>query len=479
MSNQIIFMKNLEYIDFIVYLFRTAFICLFSYLTFIKFSESSFKSFLHNLVTFVFIIFNTFIVSYMKFYISSQSSIFFLILTLSIIFSISNDTDFSVGLFLTLVSTCINYILYSLSIVFSFLPVLLFHITNDYISLLIILFLYTFLFFIFIHQKKLKHGISFIKKISTNDYTNLLILNSSILILFFFNAFKVNYHTPSIYSLQFYIISLVIFFITIYQSFSLYYKHNLLVKELNDTKLELEKKDKEIERLEKENLEFSKTSHSIAHKQRVLEYKLNQLQLNTEFANELDFSDKLKEISDTYSSNVTNLTLPKTSIENIDDILEYMQSECTKNNINFELQLNGDIFSMVTTVINKEKLEILLADHIKNAIIAINSSKNINKSILVRLGLTNDIYSIYFYDSGIEFDENVLSSLGKEQITTHKDIGGTGCGFLNTFDTLKEFNASLEINEISAPCKDNYTKSIVIKFDGKNDFEINSYKKQE
>lgn len=339
--------------------------------------------------------------------------------------------------------------------------------------------LYFLLINIIFKFNRLKYGISFINKSFNNETLTLIILNISTVILIFFillprlsNYFTINV-AATLVPLS------IIMAITIYKSFSLYYKHNLLVKELNDTKLELEKKDKEIERLEKENLEFSKTSHSIAHKQRVLEYKLNQLQLNTEFANELDLSDKLKEISDTYSSNVTNLTLPKTGIENIDDILEYMQSECTKNNINFELQLNGDIFSMVTTVINKEKLEILLSDHIKNAIIAINSSENINKSILVRLGLINNIYSIYFYDSGIEFDEKVLSSLGKEQITTHKDIGGTGCGFLNTFDTLKEFNASLEINEISAPCKDNYTKSIVIKFDGKNDFEINSYKKQE
>ncbi len=379
----------------------------------------------------------------------------------------------------TFLSLCINFIILLICSITNYIMSSIFNIHNAIISFILIFSLYAFLLYSILKLSKFKYGVIFINKTANNENIDLIILNiSMVLFLFFVLLPRMNYYFTQniIFIIAFFS---VIMAITIYKSFSLYYKHNLLVKELNDTKLELEKKDKEIERLEKENLEFSKTSHSIAHKQRVLEYKLNQLQLNTEFANELDLSDKLKEISDTYSSNVTNLTLPKTGIENIDDILEYMQSECTKNNINFELQLNGDIFSMVTTVINKEKLEILLADHIKNAIIAINSSKNINKSILVRLGLINDIYSIYFYDSGIEFDENVLSSLGKEQITTHKDIGGTGCGFLNTFDTLKEFNASLEINEISAPCKDNYTKSIVIKFDGKNDFEINSYKKQE
>ena len=403
----------------------------------------------------------------------------FIILISLISFLIHNNFKIFHSLVITFLSLCINLVLFFIAAMTNFILITITSIHNLTLSFIVIMSLYFLLINIIFKFNRLKYGISFINKSFNNETLTLIILNISTVILIFFillprlsNYFTINV-AATLVPLS------IIMAITIYKSFSLYYKHNLLVKELNDTKLELEKRDKEIERLEKENLEFSKTSHSIAHKQRVLEYKLNQLQLNTEFANELDLSDKLKEISDTYSSNVTNLTLPKTGIENIDDILEYMQSECTKNNINFELQLNGDIFSMVTTVINKEKLEILLADHIKNAIIAINSSENINKSILVRLGLINNIYSIYFYDSGIEFDEKVLSSLGKEQITTHKDIGGTGCGFLNTFDTLKEFNASLEINEISAPCKDNYTKTIVIKFDGKNDFTINSYKKQE
>lgn len=47
---------------------------------------------------------------------------------------------------------------------------------------------------------------------------------------------------------------------------------------------------------------------------------------------------------------------------------------------------------------------------------------------------------------------------------------------MNTFDTLKKYNASLIINELNPPCADNYTKSIVIKFDGKHEFKINSYR---
>ena len=66
----------------------------------------------------------------------------------------------------------------------------------------------------------------------------------------------------------------------------MYYKHKLLVSELNETKLELDEKNKEIASLEAENLEFSKSFHSIAHKQKSLEHKLNELMLKTEAAEE-------------------------------------------------------------------------------------------------------------------------------------------------------------------------------------------------
>lgn len=469
---------NYDNINVILNFFKIFFLSLFSFYTSLKLSHQT----NHSSPFLILFIMLDFIVSILtSYFINISPSVFstpVIIVFVFILFLVFNNFHLFHSVIISAISLVLNYVAYFVAGIFIYLFSAVFSVRNLNIFFPILIIIYTTIILSILKQKRFKYGLTFINQYSNNSFLDIVLLNiSAITLLFVALIPRVDY--SFILNIAFsLIIYIFIISLTIYKSFSLYYKHNLLVKELNDTKLELEKKDKEIERLEKENLEFSKTSHSIAHKQRVLEYKLNQLQLNTEFANELDLSDKLKEISDTYSSNVTNLTLPKTGIENIDDILEYMQSECTKNNINFELQLNGDIFSMVTTVINKEKLEILLADHIKNAIIAINSSENINKSILVRLGLINDIYSICFYDSGIEFDENVLSSLGKEQITTHKDIGGTGCGFLNTFDTLKEFNASLEINEISAPCKDNYTKSIVIKFDGKNDFEINSYKKQ-
>lgn len=49
-------------------------------------------------------------------------------------------------------------------------------------------------------------------------------------------------------------------------------------------------------------------------------------------------------------------------------------------------------------------------------------------------------------------------------------------GFMNTFKTLRKYNASLIINEIGEPSIQNYTKLVCIKFDGKNEFKIITYK---
>ena len=158
-------------------------------------------------------------------------------------------------------------------------------------------------------------------------------------------------------------------------------------------------------------------------------------------------------------------------------MLKYMQSECNKNKIELILQIKGNIHQMTNNYIEKEELEILLADHIKNAIIAINHTDNINRTIMVKLGKIESGYGISIYDSGAEFEKETLDSLGKKPSTTHADEGGTGMGFMNTFETLAKHKASLEIKEYNKPSRDNYTKVINIKFDKKNEFKIESYRR--
>lgn len=401
-----------------------------------------------------------------------------LIFILGCMQSIINKQKIGYSILLITIALAINYIILFLTTVLTFPINIFYNIKNDYINLMLIIIIYLILICLLFKIKKFKHGFLFLKRNIENEYIEIWVLNISSIILFssiIFNSS--NFQITRKLFIGFIIFS-IIMFITIQKSLQLYYKQRLLVQDLEETKKELEDKKKEIKQLEQENLNFSKTSHSIAHKQKALEYKLNELALKNEIAEEIDVKNRLSNITKQISEE-PEIEIPKTNISEIDDMLNYMKSECIKNKIKFEVQLNGNIYQMINNHITKEELEILIADHVKNAIIAVKCSNNSNRSILVRIGKIDGQYSIYIYDSGIEFEINTLHKLGKIPSTTHKESGGTGMGFMNTFDTLKKHKASITINEYGKPAKDNYTKVIMIVFNKKDEFNIISYRQKE
>lgn len=401
-----------------------------------------------------------------------------LIFILGCMQSIINKQKIGYSILLITIALAINYIILFLTTVLTFPINIFYNIKNDYINLMLIIIIYLILICLLFKIKKFKHGFLFLKRNIENEYIEIWVLNISSIILFssiIFNSS--NFQITRKLFIGFIIFS-IIMFITIQKSLQLYYKQRLLVQDLEETKKELEEKKKEIKQLEQENLNFSKTSHSIAHKQKALEYKLNELALKNEIAEEIDVKNRLNNITKQISEE-PEIEIPKTNISEIDDMLNYMKSECIKNKIKFEVQLNGNIYQMINNHITKEELEILIADHVKNAIIAVKCSNNSNRSILVRIGKIDGQYSIYIYDSGIEFEINTLHKLGKIPSTTHKESGGTGMGFMNTFDTLKKHKASITINEYGKPVKDNYTKVIMIVFNKKDEFNIISYRQKE
>ena len=373
------------------------------------------------------------------------------------------------------IGICISNIVFLMSTGICAIPSIIFEIYNDGIALIFMGIIYVILLCLIMNIKKLNKGLTFLSKKMKSDFFDVLMLNLGAIILFFIGIVKISSFDKKAEVFIGVITLSITMFLTIQKSFQVYYKQKLLIQELNETKEDLKNKTEEVQKLEQENLNFSKRSHSLAHKQKSLEYKLNQLLLTTEISDEKDLKDQIQKVSkELYSKPI--IELDKTGIAQIDDMLNFMQSECIKNNIDFNLQLSGNIYHIINNIITEEELEILLADHIKDAIIAIKHTDNVNKSILVRLGKIEDCYGLYIYDSGIEFEKETLENLGKKPSTTHKDEGGTGMGFMNTFDTLRKCKGSLIINEIGKPSKENYTKVIMIKFDNKNEFKVVSYK---
>ena len=460
----------------IIYTLKIISISIMTYYTNTKITNVKFNN---KIIILILLITSAAICSVIKYLSNSMLSIICLIFLLSSLFARFSNNRLGYSLLINSVSISINYIFFIIAIIITYFPYKIINIENDYINLLLIDFVYFLMIILFFKIKRFKNGFNFIKRTRTNEILEIITMSISVILVFSFTMLSnINKEITKDVFISFIIFS-IIMFITIQKSLQLYYKQKLQQKELEETKEELEKAKKEITELEQENLNFSKKSHSIAHKQKALEYKLDQLLLNNEIAEEIDIKDKIKEISKQIQNEDTTIELTKTNIEEIDDMLKYMQSECEKNKINFELQVNGNIHHMVNKFVAKENLEILLADHIKNAIIAINYSENINRSILVKLGLIDGIYSIYIYDTGIEFEIKTLQNLGQTPSTTHADNGGTGMGFMNTFDTLNKYKASIIINEYGKPSEDSYTKYIAIKFDNKNEYKITSYRSEE
>lgn len=408
----------------------------------------------------------------------------FIILFLSFYLCKTKEINIGYSVIVNLLSLGINYTLFSIAVIICGIINNLIKIENLCMAISILL-LYIALFELFFIPRKFKNGFDFIQENIKDGNVDNIILNISAIIIFFV-TFLTNTNSIKANNIFIAIILIsIIMFITISKSFQLYYKHRLLMKELDRLNAEIEDLNKNNKELETENIEINKINHTLSHKQKALEHKINKFLMNTEIAKEItpveekDIKEKLEDISKEVYKEKAIVTLKKTEIPNIDNMLEFLQEECTKNKIEFELQILGNIFYMINHYITKEDLEILIADHVKDAIIAVNHSDNEYRSILVRLGKIDNIYSLYIYDSGIEFEEETLNNLGKKPCTTHAEEGGSGLGFMNTFDTLRKYKASLTIKEISKPTKENYTKIIIIKFDGLNEFTIDSYKKQQ
>lgn len=460
---------NIEKSDVYITCAKRIFILLYTYYVFYKITNNKFKLEIKYFFSIINVILLAIFATVIKYNVNNFISLFISIFLLSIICSYITKNKIGYVLVDIIIAIGINYIIFFIDIVATFFINLIYTINNDYINFLMMIIIHTAIVRICVHIKRIKNGISYLNNREENTYFDILALNISLIIvisfIFFSNMDSKNEISKNIFFI-FFVVS-IIMFLTIKKSIEAYYKQKLLIQDLNETKKELEEKKKEIEELESENLNFSKKSHSLAHKQKSLEFKINKLLMNSENAKELRLEDDLKNISKELYENSKLPQLEKTGITEIDDMLSVMQEECRINGIDFSLQLKGNIYQMTNNFVTKEELSILLADHIKDAIIAIKHTDNINKSIMVRLGKIDENFGLYIYDSGIEFPKEVLENLGKKPITTYSDEGGTGMGFMNTFDTLKKHNASLIIESIGKPSKDNYTKVIKIIFDNK------------
>lgn len=465
--------------------FNNFFINLFSMIIFIKIMNIKEISFLGKIGFFIFNILLTAIYIVCRKYVDIVFCNFILITIQATFFSVTNWIRFSNSLVAAVISYTISYILNIFS-AFAEFPIQKILYLNDTIieNIIINIMLKNIIEALLVYAickiKKISNGINFLKR--KNEFLEIAIINISI--IFMLVQGLIGYNNKEVYKslLYYYVMIGIVTVCVVYKTIVLYYKQKLTDDTIEEMKSELDEKDNEIKRLTEENFKVHKVNHEFYNKQKALE-KMVRDSMNMESGEELAVLERIENVTKEHSESMKSLKsldeLPHTEIPEIDDMFSYMRQECVDSNIEFALRVRGNVFYMINNLIAKEKLETMIGDHIRDAIIAVNSSDNKNKKILVSIGKESSIYELCIFDTGIEFEIDTLNRLGLEQVTTHKEEGGTGIGFISTFETMRESKASLEIEEIGKICSDNYTKAVKIIFDGKNEYRIKSYRKDE
>ncbi len=340
------------------------------------------------------------------------------------------------------------------------------------------------LVYLFFKIKRFKNGFAFLKNDKLNRKVtsitiSVIILSISIILGLHYNAWIETFLIIGI------AVGGILMLYWIKKSITKYYKEKMKERTVEIQQEQIKQQDEKIKDLQTELADVLQINHKYSHRISAMEKAViklgTKLQTNEEFAEEYgDILSSIKKLSKEYKEEVASVIketkLPKTNIFSTDNLLEYMKQEAEKDKISFELKIDFDINEILETKIPQNKLETMLADHIRDAIIAINCSENKDRRIKVVLDKEDNNYQIKFYDTGREFEIETLSKLGLKRTTTHKATGGSGIGFMTTFETLKQCKASLIIEEYS---NQEYTKAVIIKFDNKNEYRIHSYRAEE
>lgn len=387
-------------------------------------------------------------------------------------------------LIVNLISNAIVYILFGISAIAEVPIMMIGKIESRTINFILIIIIEAIALLNFFRINRLKNGLGFLSDNIINEYLSIILINISSVMILIYYVYGNYYGNLTTQLIICFVILSIVTIIMIQKTLTLYYKQKLLAKNIEDYKSEISSKDAQIKALSDEKYKISKLNHEFYNRQKALIYKVEEMMhMNTEVSNELDITKQINELTREYTDKAQEIKtldkLPCTRIIEIDDMFKYMQVECKNKNIQFNLKINGNIYYMLNHKINQSRLVTLIGDHVRDAIIAIDFSNNNFRSILAVIGENNGVYEFCVFDTGIEFEIDTLLKLGLKPATTHEDAGGTGIGFMTTFETMKETKASLIINEMHAMSSTDYTKSVTIRFDGKNEYRIKSYRGDE
>ena len=316
----------------------------------------------------------------------------------TIVLSRLTGNKFGYSIIVTLMAYAVTFVAHIISVTLQFIPYKmlykLFLTENRHLSLIIISLIEFALLYAFFKIRRFKNGFSFINNKLNNEITDLITINISSIIIIIYCLFIV-YQDEIAKNLfiTFLMIGTMMFF-TIKKMITMYYKQKLLTDTMEEYKKEIAEKQNEIDKLKSDKQSVSKITHEFYNRQKALELlvagNMNPNNIDKENASQ-NVLNIIESLTSEYSQRFEEIKelpkLDKTDIPEIDNMFTYMQSECNKNNIEFNLKIVGSVHSLVNNIIPKNKLETLIGDHLRDAINAVNLCSTKNKEILAVLGI--------------------------------------------------------------------------------------------
>ena len=122
----------------------------------------------------------------------------------------------------------------------------------------------------------------------------------------------------------------------------------------------------------------------------------------------------------------------QTGILTLDSILKLLYGKAAENGTQFFVDANKDAVAALAEKITEiTDLNTLLCDLGENALIAV---KNIdNGKVKIIFGEEDGFPAMKIFDNGAQFDEKVITEMGRSKVTTHGNDGGSGIGLSNAF----------------------------------------------
>lgn len=275
------------------------------------------------------------------------------------------------------------------------------------------------------------------------------------------------------------------------QSLTKQYRDSLINKESEHLNKTIQEKDNKIQKLTRTNEFLSSIVHQDNHIIPAMKLSIQNLmdtlvKTTSDPAAVQEIKDLLEQLESLTAERTeamvreqnSNKILPTTKIALIDGVFLFLLTKALKEKIELDLSVTGSIRYMIDNVISQTSLETLISDHVKDAIIAVKAGDNPDRRIFIHLGIVDKCYELSIKDTGIPFEIDTLMNLGRKRITTHSGTGGSGIGFMTTFTTMKDTGASLIISE-HAPKQASFSKTVCIRFDGRNEYTIQSYRYKE